>query len=391
MTSSVQGNSIIKLTVSRKKILFIIPSLEEGGAERVLVNLLKRLDYSLFEVDLCVVENRGIYFKDIPEQVNVITIFNSSLWCRVFSNVHIRFNINGFYRLIVNRKIKKHYNTGISFLDSSFTDILFFLDEKVEKKIAWVHSSYQTYRNFKKFFTDKYTKRVINHRYKRLDHIVFVSEDSRAEFRQIFGEFSSMQVIYNMIDAADVLKKSGERIDERFDSELINIVALGVLLPVKAYDKLIEAAALLKKDGLGFKIRILGNGFMEPQLRQMIQKLNVADVVELMGFRSNPYPFLKASQVFVMTSVSEGLPTALCEAMILGLPAVVTDSSGCRELVGYGEFGMMTEQTVEGIYNGLKTLILSKEKREYFCLKSLQRAEIFNDSKVLNMITRLIN
>ncbi len=376
--------------MGRKKILFIIPSLEEGGAERVLVNLLKRLDYNRFDVDLCVVENRGIYFNEIPEQVKVITIFNSSLLCRIFSNVHIRFNINGLYKRIVNRKIRNHYDTGISFLDSSFTDLLFFLGNKTEKKIAWVHSSYQTYRNFKKFFTKKYTTRVISYRYKRLDHIVFVSEDSRAEFRQIFGEFSSMQVIYNMIDAADVLKKSDERIDERFDSELINVVALGVLLPVKAYDKLIEAAVLLKKDGLGFKIRILGNGYLEPQLRQMIQKLDLKDVVELKGFRSNPYPYLKSSQVFVMTSVSEGLPTALCEAMILGLPAVVTDSSGCRELVGYGEFGMMTEQTVEGIYIGLKTLILSKEKREYFSLKSLQRSEIFNDSKVLSQITGLI-
>ncbi len=378
-------------TGDRKKILIVIPSLEEGGAERVLVNLLRRLDYSRFEVDLCVVENRGIYFNDIPEQVKVITIFDSSLLCRIFSNVHIRFNINYLYKLIVNRKIQKHYNTGISFLDSSFTDILFFLGNKTEKKIAWVHSSYQTYRNFKKFFTDRYTKRVINFRYRLLDHIVFVSEDSRSEFRQIFGEFRSMKVIYNMIDAADVLSKADEAIDEKFDYELINIVALGVLLPVKAYDKLIEAAALLKKDGLGFKIRILGNGYLEPQLRQLIERLDVADVVELKGFRSNPYPFLKSSQVFVMTSVSEGLPTALCEAMILGLPAVVTDSSGCRELVGYGEFGIMTEQTTEGIYSGLKALISSKESREYFSKKSLQRAEIFNDTKVLAQVTGLIS
>lgn len=87
----------------RKRVLFTIPSLEEGGAERVLVNLLGKLDYNRFEVDLCVVENRGIFFNQIPEQVKLITVFNSSLVCKILVNFHIRFNINRLYKWIVNR------------------------------------------------------------------------------------------------------------------------------------------------------------------------------------------------------------------------------------------------------------------------------------------------
>ena len=175
------------MTSQKQKILFIIPSLEEGGAERVLVNLLKRFDFQRFEVDLCVVEKRGIYFGEIPSQVNVITFFKNQFVCKVFNGLHVRFNINLVYKWIANQKIKGNYDVGISFLDSAYTDILFFLRGKVSERISWVHSSYQTYLNFGKFYTGAYKERIIANRYRKLDKIVFVSNDSKREFEEIFG------------------------------------------------------------------------------------------------------------------------------------------------------------------------------------------------------------
>ena len=84
------------------RILFIIPSLEEGGAERVLVNLLKKFDFDRYEVDLCVVEKRGIYFGEIPAQVKVITLFSNELTCKVFNGLHVRYNFNFTYRWLAN-------------------------------------------------------------------------------------------------------------------------------------------------------------------------------------------------------------------------------------------------------------------------------------------------
>ncbi len=374
----------------KKKILIIIPSLEEGGAERVLVNLLNKLDYERLEVDLCVVEKRGIYFNEVPQDVRVITIFNNELICKIFNGLHVKYNLNCLYKWYANRVVRSNYDIGISFLDSSFTDILFFLNKKIEKKIAWVHSSYQTYINFKKFFTNRYKERLIRKRYSQLDTIIFVSEDSKKEFRTIFGDFHSMEVIYNLIDADAVINKSKELIAEHFDKDVVNIIALGVLLPVKGYDRLIRAAQMLKQENLRFKIRILGNGYLEKELQELIKQLEVEDFVELKGFHYNPYPFLRLSQIFVMTSLSEGLPTALCEAMILGLPSVVTDCSGCRELVGYGEYGVMTEQSAESIFQGLKDLITKKDQQIYYKKKSLERAEIFNDNAILEKIYQVI-
>jgi len=377
--------------VSQKlKILFIIPSLEEGGAERVLVNLLKRFDYSRFRVDLFVVEKRGIYFDELPSQVEVFTLFNNEFLCKIFNGLHVRFNFNFVYRWLTCRKIRGHYDAGISFLDSGYTDILFFLKSRITRKVSWVHSSYQTYRNFEKFYTGAYKKRVIKHRYSKLDTIVFVSNDSKMEFEGIFGHFPSMKVIYNMIDASGVRYKAEAPVSESFDSNVTNIIALGVLLPVKGYDKLIRAARLLKDDGIRFRIRILGNGDLENELRTLVKDLDLENEVILSGFINNPFPYLKLSDIFVMTSVSEGLPTALCEAMILGLPAVVTDCSGCRELVGSGQYGMMVKQSAVSIYRGLKEMIAMPEKQAYFRKKSLERAEVFNDDAILEQVYELL-
>jgi glycosyltransferase involved in cell wall biosynthesis len=378
------------MTAKKQRILFIIPSLEEGGAERVLVNLLNKFDFQRFEVDLCVVENRGIYFGEIPSQVNIITFFNNQFVCKVFNGLHVRFNINLFYKWIANRKIKGNYEVGISFLDSAYTDILFFLKGKVSKRISWVHSSYQTYLNFGKFYTGAYKERIIANRYSKLDRIVFVSNDSKKEFEEIFGQFPGMSVIYNMIDAKGVKKKAEAPFTALFDADVTNIVALGVLLPVKGYDKLIRAARLLKNDGVIFKLRILGNGDLENELKLLVKELDLEKEVELAGFQYNPFPYLKQSDVFVMTSVSEGLPTALIEAMILGLPTVVTDCSGCREIAGQGEFSIMTPQTDIGIYQGLKEAINNPSKQTYFRDKSLERAALFDDSRILQQVYDLL-
>lgn len=377
--------------MARIKILFIIPSLEEGGAERVLVNLLGKLDYNRYEVDLCVVENRGIFFNQIPEQVKLITVFDSSLVCKILVNFHIRFNINRLYKWIVNRRIPGNYHVGISFLDSSFTDILFFLDNKISKRIAWVHSSYQTYHNFGKFYQGAYKDRIIQNRYSKLDHIVFVSNDSKREFESIFGFFNSMQVIYNILDIKRIKMLAEVKPESWFRKDTVNIIALGVLIPVKGYDLLIRAARLLKNDRLNFQINIFGNGYLERELKDLVVNQGLEKEVLLRGYYDNPYPYLKMSDIFVMTSVSEGLPTALCEAMILGLPVLVTDCSGCRELIDHGEYGLMVSKSSEEVYLGLKKLILSEELRAYYSGRSIDRAIVFDDDAILERILLLLH
>ncbi|KAF5029992.1 N,N'-diacetylbacillosaminyl-diphospho-undecaprenol alpha-1,3-N-acetylgalactosaminyltransferase [anaerobic digester metagenome] len=99
---------------------------------------------------------------------------------------------------------------------------------------------------------------------------------------------------------------------------------------------------------------------------------------------------MQHSDIFVMTSISEGWPTALCEAFILELPVVVTDCSGCRELVANGEYGIMVQQSAVAIAEGLKQLIIKPEKLEYYKQRAAARKLIFNDEIILNQVYELI-
>lgn len=374
----------------RLKVLFLIHSLEEGGAERVLTNMLKMFDFERFEVHLCVVENRGIYFEEVPEQVKIIRLFNHILLSRILIKLHVKFNFNWYLRLIVNAQVKGNYDVGISFLDSAYTDFLFFLGKKIKRKISWVHSSYKTYSNFGRFYKGAYKKRIIKNRYGKLDDIVFVSNDSRKEFEEIFGHMRSTRVILNLLNIEEIHTRSNAKLDVNFNPNIANIVAVGVLLPVKGYEKLIQAAMLLKEEGLQFKIRILGNGYLQESLQALIRDLGLESEVELCGFQFNPYPYMKHSDIFVMTSISEGWPTALCEAFIMELPVVVTDCSGCRELVANGEFGIMVQQSAVAIAEGLKQLIEKPEKLQYYQKRSAARKLMFNDEVILGQVYDLI-
>lgn len=378
--------------MNKRKILFIIPSLVGGGAERVLINLLNRFDYNIYDIDLCVVVNKGVYFSEIPSQVNVTTIFKNQILANILVKLHVILNINFLYRIIVKKAIKGRYHIGISFIDSSFTDILFFLKkEQIQKRIAWVHSSYYSYSNYRRYYKGKYKDRILSCRYGKLDHIVFVSNDSLYEFVEIFGKPTEMSTIYNLIDKNGILRKANEPLFFPFDNSIVNIVAVGSLYPVKGYDKLIESTKKLKDEGLKFKIWILGDGPLKNTLFDLISKFDISDFVTLCGFKSNPYPFMKASDIFIMTSLSEALPTALCEAMILGLPTIVTNCSGCREIVDNGKYGLMVNRSVSCICDGLRKMIVSEEIRKNFKLKSLNRSEIFNDDSVLEKVYSLMD
>jgi glycosyltransferase involved in cell wall biosynthesis len=91
-----------------------------------------------------------------------------------------------------------------------------------------------------------------------------------------------------------------------------------------------------------------------------------------------------------MTSVSEAMPMALCEAMILGKPTLVTNCSGCREVVGYGEFGMMVNQTPEAIAEGMKLYITKETLKVKYAEKALDRANDFKKSEIINKIKNII-
>jgi glycosyltransferase involved in cell wall biosynthesis len=166
---------------------------------------------------------------------------------------------------------------------------------------------------------------------------------------------------------------------------------VGSLFPVKGFDRLIRAAKILRDKGYDFKVDILGRGSEEENLNKLVNELGIADNIVFHGFVSNPYPYMKAGEVFVMSSVSEALPTVLCEAMILGRPVVVTNCSGCRELVDMGKYGLMAEQDDEDLAAKMEIFLQDKKQLENYATLSKQRSGIFDTEQVMSKYREILN
>lgn len=372
-----------------KKILFLIPSLTGGGAERTLINLLQKLDYTKFDVDLVVVSKNGVYLENVPPEVHCIFLYQNVMLVRVLAWLQKKTGFTYLLKKASENKIRGEYDLGISFLDGNFTDLLFFM-KGIKKRYTWVHSSYKTNQNFGKFYANtKYVQKLKKHRYGLLDGIYFVSNDAKEEFIQVFGQYPKMEVVYNYIDAVSVLKKAEVTIYSK--PNLFHFVALGSLLPVKGFDRLIRASKIVRESGFDFRVYILGSGPEKKNLEALVHQYHLNTVVNFVGFVKNPYPLLKMANVFMMSSISEALPTVLCEAMILGKATLVTDCSGCREIVANGTYGLMADQDDHSLAKNMIKYLTNPDIVEYYENQSKQRAKLFDDQLVLETYVAILN
>ena len=157
----------------------------------------------------------------------------------------------------------------------------------------------------------------------------------------------------------------------------LTMVTIGRLVPQKGYDRLLPILLKLKKEGYKFSLNILGEGKERNSLENFIQKHQLQDIVRLIGFCENPYPYLKNSDLFVCSSRSEGYSTVITEALILGIPVITTNCAGMNELLESGKYGMITENTDEALYIGLKRLMDNPTKIVEYKKLAIQRGTYF--------------
>lgn len=375
----------------RKSIFILSPSLEIGGAERVLLNLLKKIDYKSYDVTLCLFSRHGEYLNEIPKQVNLCSIFNSKFFARSLTFLQRKYKITYLIRLYTRKAINTHFDVGICFSDGLLTDVLLFAENKFKKKITWVHSCYKSQQSLKNVYTEDYRKKLIKNRYSFINDIVYVSQNARKEFEELFGFHSNGHVIYNILDSHEVIEKSKSRYHSDIKSDVINIIAISRLMKVKEYHKLIEAAKILADKKIKFKIRIIGDGKLKKELKIYANELGLNNYINFLGSNPNPYPLLKQSDILVLTSSSEALPTVLFEAMVLEIPILSTKTSGSIEISDNGKYALLSGHSVQEISENLEQMILKPELREFYSKKSNERMNKFRSEVSLNKIYNLFN
>ncbi|ATN07545.1 glycosyltransferase [Chryseobacterium indologenes] len=347
----------------KKKILIRIGSLRHGGAEKVLINFLKNLPEDKYEVDLLINLYTGMYIKEVPSWVNLHYLIKGEM---ITTNRPHEIPVKAF-RVLYQKMFlmfpsllytfvlkNKKYDVEIAAIHGMYRELL-SSPQKDSKKIIWIQNDI--------FNLKEYTPDIIRQFFK-FDRILVISNKLKEEMQKLAAsdkEKQSVIKIFNPIDREDTLQKANMEIkDFPFSGELPTFITIGTVYPQKGYDRLLDVHKKLMDEGLKHQIIIIGDGFDFENIQSKLNQLGVQETVKMLGFRSNPYPYLKQSDFYVMSSRHEGFPTIIAEALILNKPVVSTDVSGIKDLLQDGKLGIITPNSEDGIYEGMKKFLTEK-------------------------------
>lgn len=329
-----------------KKLLIFGYTMEMGGAEKALSDTLNYLkDYC--EIDLYLLEPIGSLMNTIPENVVV-----HKLKKNIFN--YILFRFIPFYRKLVINKIanKKDYDAAFGYMEGRCGTWVADIKKNV-KKIAWIHNDVSK-------FNIGINEKEIKNTYSKLDKVICVSKQAKDIFCQKYNiSRRKVDVIYNFINEEEILKKSEEL---ELHNDVYTFVNVAKMRDQKRQDRLVYAAKYLKDLGYEFKIQLIGDGPNLEKITNLVNELKVNDKVEIMGLKTNPYPYIKAADFFVLSSYMEGYGIVVKEALLLKTKVLTTDITGPKEILEDGKFGVIVPNDDESIKYKMKEILENKEK-----------------------------
>jgi glycosyltransferase involved in cell wall biosynthesis len=332
------------------RISIFLPSLQGGGAERVMVSLANGFAQRGFSVDLVLVKAEGVYLPLVSDQVRVIDL-NCS---RVLTSL-----------IALNRYIstEKPY-VILSTLDHANVTAIVAraLTRGPQRIVVRVANNISNQQKNIKGIRNHLTGIVVRHIYNWADQIIAVSQGVADDLVESYSiPHSLVKTIYNPAITPELLNKSLEPLDHPWFrlGEPPVIVGMGRLTPAKDFTTLIHAFAHLTRNHIA-RLLILGEGEDRKKLESLIKDLELEQQVMLPGFIDNPVSYIKQAAVFVLSSRFEGMPNSLLQAMACGTPVVSTDCpSGPREILESGKWGKLVpvgnvEAMAEAIAASLK-------------------------------------
>ena len=400
----------------KPRIFIAMHYMEIGGAETALVGLLNALDPARVDVDLFLYDHRGEMMQFIPEWVNLLPqipkysvlerpivelvkrgfwgIAAARLWAKCISKVAYKRsgskleNNGGLDKMSkcttpllpkINQSVT--YDLAISFLTPHR-----IVAEKVKakKKIAWIHTDYT------RVWVDAEDELKVWQKY---DYVASISGDVTNTFLQVFPSLAPKIVeIENILSPSFVRKRAElQDVDKEIRHEgAITLLSVGRFSDAKNYDNVPDICKrLIGKTKLNIKWYIIGYGGDEALIRKKIKEAGMEEHVILLGKRSNPYPYIKACDIYVQPSRYEGKSVTVREAQMLCKPVVVTNYPTAPSQIRSGIDGVIVPMDNEGCAHGLAEVICDKFLQERI-IAHLKTHDYGNESEVEKIYT-LIN
>lgn len=374
-----------------RSVLFMMYDMHCGGVEKALVELLKVLRQKTdWQIDLLLLTHRGDFLELMPDGIRVMQCdlpldiylettnttreaLGLCLKARRFGTAFrlLRdwlLNWNKNQQQILQRSyaqwerrlvpMDKHYDLAVDFQGMGvFTTFYVSRMVSARKKATWIHNDISV------FPEDMSWQRGL---YQNFDKVFCVSGQAREKTAEKLPFLTDkLDVFYNILSREEILQKADETAD-RLEGDM-KILSIGRLSYEKGYDLALRAMKELADAGYDFRYYIVGDGEDRQMLHQLVQKLGLQEQVRFLGFRMNPYPYLKQCDIYFQPSRFEGFCITLGEAKILDKPIITTDFAGAREQITDGQNGLLIGCDQRQMADTLKRMIDDCALRKQLC------------------------
>lgn len=370
----------------KKDILFVLPNLRVGGAEKTLISALHEIDYEKYNVDVFLFQHNGKFMEKLPSQVHLLPkpenfkYFDSSFVSTVIENL-----IRGKFRLVIDRirfslifksneilavkeqkawqiiknnlpKIDKKYDAAISYLERTAN---YFVIDKVnaKRKLLHMQTDYETAGFSAELDLPYFTK---------ADKIFAASELVKNKMLKFFPDFDDKILVLESIISKKEIDFFSEKQVTDFPNDIFTIVSVGRIVEAKIHELGVEVMKILKERHLSFNWVIVGDGDRRSFIEQKITEYDLQNYITILGEKVNPYPYVKKADLFLHLSKIEGSAVTVSEAKCLKKCVVLNDFNIAHDIIKSGENGVVAETNALDIANALEKLILDKDLREKY-------------------------
>lgn len=365
-----------------KKILFLIHDLGQGGAEKVLVNLVNNMDRSKFDISVTVLFGGGVNEQFLKPDIHFHAVFpkevpGNSRLMKLLTPAQL-------HKLCV----KEHYDIEISYLEGPSARVISGCTDPDIKLVSWIHVEQHTMKKLAGSFRSEMEARDC---YNRFNQTVCVSQYVHDDFCKILDLQKPCRVLYNTVESEKILKSAGEEAPELVDDGKIRLVAVGTLKESKGYDRLLRIIKRLKESDYPVRLYILGIGPEQQTLERYVANHDLTDSVRFLGYQTNPYKYVAKCDLFVCASYAEGFSTAATEALIVGTPVCTVEVSGMKEMLGdNNEWGVVTENDEDALYQGMKRLLDDSALLAHYEEKAAQQGKTFSTENTVRAVEEML-
>lgn len=321
----------------KKKILFVVHDISNAGIEKVCLNLVTKLNDKI-NIDLYLYEPKGInvFVDQLSTNINIFK--EEKRRRRIFKFIKLAFWLIAYVR-------KNKTDIIVTFIPYT-SMIVFFINLFFKfKHIATQHNLLTNDISLLQGKARIYNGFLWKFAFRRIKHFVVVSQSIKHDLITNFHiDENKIEVIYNSINYALISKSCKGNIDEPLSNYILFV---GRLEKQKAVDVLIKAFAKLLREENNYEMIILGEGSLENDLKSLARELQCLDKIHFLGFRSNPYTYMKSSACLVLPSIFEGFGCVIPEAMVCETPVIASNVEGPKEIIENNVNGFLFEPNNE--------------------------------------------